>query len=90
MGSDELEAKVFKDGLYGGFLKLGVPFGGPHNKNYSILGSILGYPNFGKLPYGGLYRELLQVFFLLRWIARLIIKKSCMTLIYYSTIIPKV
>ena len=25
--------------------------GGPHNKDYSILGSILGIPNFGKLPY---------------------------------------
>ena len=27
-----------------GFPKLGVPFWGPHNKDYSILGSILGYP----------------------------------------------
>ena len=26
-------------------------FGGPYNKDYSILGSILGYPNFGELPY---------------------------------------
>ena len=26
-------------------------FGGPHNKDYSILGSILGSPYFGKLPY---------------------------------------
>ena len=34
----------------GGFPKLGVPFWGPHNKAYNILGSILGYPNFGKLP----------------------------------------
>ena len=25
-------------------------FGGPNNKDYSILGSILGYPYFGKLP----------------------------------------
>ena len=34
-----------------GFPKLGVPFlGGPHNKDYSILGSILGSPYFGKLP----------------------------------------
>ena len=24
-------------------------FGGPHNKDYSILGSILGYLNLGKL-----------------------------------------
>ena len=28
--------------LYGGFPKLGVPFWGPHNKDYCILGSILG------------------------------------------------
>ena len=34
----------------GGFLKLGYHFGGPYNKDYSVLGSILGYPNFGKLP----------------------------------------
>ena len=26
-------------------------FGGPYNKDFSILGSILGYPNFGKLPF---------------------------------------
>ena len=32
---------------YRGFLKLGVPFGGPHNKDYSILGSILGSPILG-------------------------------------------
>ena len=25
--------------------------GGPHNKDYSILGSILGSPYLGKLPY---------------------------------------
>ena len=29
----------------------GYPFGGPHNKGYSISGSILGYPYFEKLPY---------------------------------------
>ena len=28
----------------------GTLFGGPHNKDYSILGSILGSPYFGKLP----------------------------------------
>ena len=32
---------------YGGFPKLGVPFWGPHNKDYSILGSILGPPILG-------------------------------------------
>ena len=29
----------------------GYLFRGPHNKDYSILGSILGSPYFGKLPY---------------------------------------
>ena len=29
----------------------GYLLGGPNNKDYSILGSILGYPSFGKLPY---------------------------------------
>ena len=29
----------------------GYPFGGPNNKDYSILVFILGFPNFGKLPY---------------------------------------
>ena len=34
-----------------GFLKFEVPFwGGSHNKDYSISGSILGSPCFGKLP----------------------------------------
>ena len=37
--------------LYGVSQNLGYLFGGPYNKDYSILGSILGYPNFGKLPY---------------------------------------
>ena len=34
----------------GAFLNLGVPFGNPYNKEYNILGSILGDPYFGKLP----------------------------------------
>ena len=34
----------------GGFPKLGVPFWGSQNKDYSILGSILGSPYFGNLP----------------------------------------
>ena len=29
----------------------GYPFAGPYNKDYSILGSILESPCFGKLPY---------------------------------------
>ena len=36
---------------YGGFPKSGVPFWGSNNKDYSICGSILGSPYFGKLPY---------------------------------------
>ena len=37
-------------------MELGVPFfGGPHIKGYNILGSILGYPNFGKVPYIYIY-----------------------------------
>ena len=35
------------DSLYGEFSKLG----GPYNQDYSIWGSILGSPYFGKLPY---------------------------------------
>ena len=34
-----------------GFTKIrGTLFRGPYNKDYSILGSILGFPYFGKLP----------------------------------------
>ena len=33
---------------------LAVPFWGPHNKDYSTLGSMLGYPYFAKLPFRGL------------------------------------
>ena len=36
-----------------GFPKIrGYLFGGPHNKDHSTLGSILGSPCFGKLPFG--------------------------------------
>ena len=38
-------------GLYGGSQNYGYPFGGPHNKDYNILGSTLGFPYLGKLPY---------------------------------------
>ena len=39
----------------GGFLKLGIPFWGSHNKDCNIFGSILlGYPELGKLPNGQL------------------------------------
>ena len=36
---------------YGCFPKLGALFGGPQNKDYSILGSILGFPYLGKIPH---------------------------------------
>ena len=36
----------------------GYFFGGPHHKDYSILGSILGSPYFGKLPNPQLQRDL--------------------------------
>ena len=41
----------FKASGFRGFPKLGVPFGAPHNKDYSIFGSVLGSPYFGKLPF---------------------------------------
>ena len=44
-------------GLYEGFPKLGVPFQGPHNKDYSIWGSILGSPYFWETTIWGLYRD---------------------------------
>ena len=35
-----------------GFPKIrGTLIGGPHNKDYSILGSILGSPDFGNVPF---------------------------------------
>ena len=37
-------------------------FGGSHNKDCSILGSILGSPYFGKLPYSFLPRAFGTVF----------------------------
>ena len=51
----------------GGFQNYGYLVGGPYNKDYSILGSILGYPNFGKLPYSPpkLDRRWLPIFYLL-------------------------
>ena len=35
----------------GVFQNYGYLFGGPHSKDYGILGSILGSPYFGKLPH---------------------------------------
>ena len=49
MGSKSHEVGESKQ--YGGFPNLGVRFGGPNNKVYSIWGSIVGSPYFGKLPY---------------------------------------
>ena len=43
---------VFMIEVYIGFPKLGIPFSGPNNKDYNILGSMLGSPcYFVKLPY---------------------------------------
>ena len=43
----------FSNPFLGFFLpKLGVPSWGPHNKDYGMLGSMLGSPYLGKLPYG--------------------------------------
>ena len=39
-----------------GFAKLGVPYWGPYNKDYSRLGSILGSPHFVKLPNISVYQ----------------------------------
>ena len=36
---------------FGCFLKLRVPFGGPHKKDYSLLGSIFRSPYLGKSPF---------------------------------------
>ena len=40
------------------FPKLGLLFGGPHNKDYSILGSTLGPPYLGKLPNEGMDKQM--------------------------------
>ena len=40
---------------------MGCLLGGPHNKDYSILGSILGSPYLGKLPYHMNYEGILEV-----------------------------
>ena len=42
LGDDEFSA--------GAFPKLGLPFGGPYNKDVNTLGSILGSPYFRTLP----------------------------------------
>ena len=39
-----------------GFPKLGVPFGSPNSKDHSMLGSLLGSPYFGKLPFSDVAR----------------------------------
>ena len=37
--------------MYGGFPKLGGIIGVPYSRDYRFLGSILGSPYFGNLPY---------------------------------------
>ena len=43
------EASFLSQNL-GGFLKLSVPFWGPHNRDHNISGLYWGSPYFGKLP----------------------------------------
>ena len=43
--------------LYEVSQKLGYPFRGPHNRDYSIFGSMLGSPYLGKLSYCGLHEH---------------------------------
>ena len=39
--------------MIGGFpQKLAYPYGGPYNKEYTIVGSILGSSHFVELPFG--------------------------------------
>ena len=57
LGLYEPQSKLLKGGYMGVSQNCGYLFGGPHNKDYSILGSIVGCPYFGKLPYRGLYRR---------------------------------
>ena len=49
--SSEIAGLLLRN-LNGGFLRLGVisTVGGPKKKDYGILGSIVGSPDFGKLP----------------------------------------
>ena len=67
IGTKEKKTEATILGL--GFLKVGVPFGGPHDKDCNILGSILGYPYFGTSP----YRERMEVICISTIIAILII-----------------
>ena len=46
-----IRVTIWVIGVIRGFPKIrGYHFGSSHNKDYSILGSILGSPYFGKLP----------------------------------------
>ena len=61
METDTLRVRAYELGALGlltmalsriwGFPKIRGTILGVHNKDYSILGSILGSPYFGKLPY---------------------------------------
>ena len=59
-----LRGLVGHKGIHGGFPKLGVLFWGPYNDAYRFLGSTLGSPYFGKLPYyvWGLDRDSIPLF----------------------------
>ena len=53
---EKMENEV-ETGIIGGIIRIrvskneGYLFGDPYNKDYSILGSILGFPHFGKVPF---------------------------------------
>ena len=53
----------------------GYLFGGPHNRDYSILGSILGFPYFGKLPYHDMIYYILVEYIILYY-----------NILYYGTL----
>ena len=64
----------------------GTLFGGPNNKDYSILGSILGSPYFGKLPYIPSFRVLgsCKVFTIHLFVYGGNPAPPCMLYIYYT------
>ena len=51
VGLLELGSELASNKKIRGFTNLGVPFGGPQNKDSNIWGSALRYPYLGKLPH---------------------------------------
>ena len=56
-------ADVVMSQLKWGFPKIGYPFGGPHKKDCSILGSILGYLLKRTFPEHAMYTHVFHVHF---------------------------